>query len=72
MSISKLTIEDSKVSEILQALLKSNVAVRDVEVTVARPNNKACVIPYGYIVELDPKSSTDTIHGSETLGVLEC
>ena len=50
MSIIKLTVEDSKVPEILQALLKSNVTVKDVEVTVARPNNKACVIPYGYIV----------------------
>ena len=50
MSIIKLTVEDSKVSEILQALLKSNVTVKDVEVAVARPNNRACVIPYGYIV----------------------
>ena len=50
MSIIKFTIEDSKVSEILQALLKSNVAVKDIEVTVDRPYNKARVIPYGYIV----------------------
>ena len=50
MSIIKLTVEDSKVSEILQALLNSNVTVKDVEVTVARPDNKACIIPYGYVV----------------------
>ena len=50
MSIIKLTVEDSKVSEILQALLNSNATVKDVEVTVARPDNKACIIPYGYVV----------------------
>ena len=50
MSVIKLTVEDSKVSEILQALLKSNVIVRDVEVTDIKPNNKARVIPYGYTV----------------------
>ena len=50
MSIIKFAVEDSEVSKILQALLNSNATVKDVEVTVARPNNKACVIPYGYIV----------------------
>ena len=50
MSIIKLTVEDSKVSEVLQALLNANVTVRDVEVTNTKPNNKAHVIPYGYIV----------------------
>ena len=50
MSVIKLTVEDSKVSEILQALLNSNVIVRDIEVTNTKPNNKARVIPYGYIV----------------------
>ena len=50
MSTIKFTVEDSRVSEILQALLNSNVIVRDVEVTVARPNNEACIIPYGYVV----------------------
>lgn len=49
MSTIKLTVEDSKVSEVLQALLNANVTVRDVEVTNTRPNNKARVIPYGYI-----------------------
>ena len=46
----KLAVEDSEASKILQALLNSNVIVRDVEVTVARPNNEACIIPYGYVV----------------------
>ena len=50
MSTIKFTVEDSRVSEILQALLNSNVIVRDVEVTNTKPNNKAHVIPYGYIV----------------------
>ena len=49
MSVIKLTVEDSKVSEVLQALLNANVTVRDVEVTNTKPNNKARVIPYGYI-----------------------
>ena len=49
MSTIKFTVEDSKVSEVLKALLNSNVIVRDVEVTNTKPNNKACVIPYGYI-----------------------
>ena len=49
MSVIKLTVEDSKVSEVLKALLNSNVIVRDVEVTNTKPNNKARVIPYGYI-----------------------
>ena len=46
----KFAVEDSEASKILQALLNSNVIVRDVEVTVARPNNEACIIPYGYVV----------------------
>ena len=50
MSTIKFTVEDSKVSEVLKALLNSNVIVRDVEVTNTKPNNKARVIPYGYIV----------------------
>ena len=50
MSIIKLTVEDSKVSEILQALLNSNATVKDVEVTVARPDNMACITPCGYVV----------------------
>ena len=50
MSTIKFTVEDSRVSEILQALLNSNATVRDVEVTVARPNNKAHVVPYRYAV----------------------
>ena len=45
----KFTVEDSKVSEVLKALLNSNVIVRDIEVTNTKPNNKARVIPYGYI-----------------------
>lgn len=49
MSVIKLTVEDSKVSEVLKALLNSNVIVRDIEVTNTKPNNKARVIPYGYI-----------------------
>ena len=49
MSVIKLTVEDSKVSEVLQALLNANVTVRDVEVTNTKPNNKARVIPYGCI-----------------------
>ena len=49
MSTIKFAVEDSETSKILQALLNSNVTVRDVEVTVTRPNNKARVIPYGYI-----------------------
>ena len=49
MSTIKFTVEDSKVSEVLKALLNSNVIVRDVEVTNTKPNNKARVIPYGYI-----------------------
>ena len=49
MSVIKLTVEDSKVSEVLQALLNANVTVRDVEVTNTKPNNKARAIPYGYI-----------------------
>ena len=44
----KFDAEDSKVSEILQALLNSNVIIRDIEVTNTKPNNKARVIPYGY------------------------
>ena len=50
MNTIKFAVEDSKVSEVLQALLNSNVIVRDVEVTVAGPNNEACIIPYGYAV----------------------
>ena len=50
MSTIKFTVEDSRVSEILQALLNSNATVRDVEVTVARPNNEAHVVPYRYVV----------------------
>ena len=50
MSTIKFTVEDSRVSEILQALLNSDATVRDVEVTVARPNNKAHVVPYRYVV----------------------
>ena len=50
MSIIKFAVEDSEVSKILQALLNSNATVKDVEVTVARPDNKACIIPYGYVV----------------------
>ena len=46
----KFAVEDSEASKVLQALLNSNVTVRDVEVTVARPNNEACIIPYGYVV----------------------
>ena len=49
MSTIKFTVEDSKVSEVLKALLNSNVIVRDIEVTNTKPNNKARVIPYGYI-----------------------
>ena len=50
MSTIKFAVEDSEVSKILQALLNSNATVKDVEVTVARPDNKACIIPYGYVV----------------------
>lgn len=50
MSTIKFTVEDSKVSEVLKALLNSNVIVRDVEVTNTKPNNKARVIPYRYVV----------------------
>ena len=49
MSTIKCTVEDSKVSEVLKALLNSNVIVRDIEVTNTKLNNKARVIPYGYI-----------------------
>lgn len=50
MSTIKFIVEDSKVSEVLKALLNSNIIVRDVEVTNTKPNNKARVIPYGYTV----------------------
>ena len=50
MSTIKFTVEGSKVSEVLKALLNSNVIVRDVEVINTKPNNKARVIPYGYTV----------------------
>ena len=50
MSTIKFTVEDSRVSEILQTLLNFNATVRDVEVTVARPNNEAHVVPYRYVV----------------------
>ena len=46
----KFDVEDSKVSGILQDLLNFNATVRDVEVTVARPNNEAHVVPYRYVV----------------------
>ena len=46
----KFAVEDSEASKILQALLNSNVIVRDVEVTNTKPNNEACIIPYGYVV----------------------
>ena len=49
MSTIKFTVEDSKVSEVLKTLLNSNIPVRDVEIVSAKPNNKARVIPYGYI-----------------------
>ena len=49
MSTIKFTVEDSKVSEVLKTLLNSNISVRDVEIASARPNNKTCIIPYGYI-----------------------
>ena len=50
MSTIKFTVEDSKVSEVLKALLNSNVIVRDIEVTNTKPNNMACIIPCGYVV----------------------
>ena len=50
MSTIKFTVEDSKVSEVLKALLNANVTVRDAEVTNTKPNNKARIIPYGYVV----------------------
>ncbi len=50
MNTIKFAVEDSEASKILQALLNSNVTVRDVKVTVARSNNEACIIPYGYVV----------------------
>ena len=50
MSTIKFIVEDPKVSEVLKALLNSNIIVRDVEVTNTKPNNKARVIPYGYTV----------------------
>ena len=50
MNTIKFDVEDSKVSEILKALLNSGVTVKNVEVTVAGPNNEACIIPYGYVV----------------------
>ena len=50
MGTIKFNVEDSKVSEVLKALLNSNVIVRDVEVINTKPNNKARVIPYGYTV----------------------
>lgn len=49
MSTIKFTVEDSKVSEVLKALLNSNVIVGDIEVTNTKPNNKARVIPYEHI-----------------------
>lgn len=49
MSTIKFTVEDSKVSEVLKTLLNSNISVRDVEIASAKPNNKARVIPYGYV-----------------------
>lgn len=49
MSTIKFTVEDSKVSEVLKTLLNSNISVRDVEIANTKPNNKARVIPYGYI-----------------------
>ena len=49
MNTIKFAVEDSEASKILQALLNSNVIVRDIEVTNTKPNNKARAIPYGYI-----------------------
>lgn len=49
MSTIKFTVEDSKVSEVLKTLLNSNISIRDVEIVSARPNNKTCITPYGYV-----------------------
>lgn len=50
MSTIRLTVEDSKVSEVLKALLNSGVSVKDVAITDTRPHNKARVVPHRYVV----------------------
>ena len=50
MSTIKFDVEDSRVSEVLKALLNSNIPVRDVEIASARSNNETHVVPYRYVV----------------------
>ena len=50
MSTIRFTVEDSKVSEVLKALLNSGVPVKDVVIADTEPNNKSRVIPHRYVV----------------------
>ena len=61
MSIIKLTVEDSKVSEILQALLNSDIAVKSVEVNGTQ-HSKAAMVSEPCIVSVEDLGSSSTIY----------
>lgn len=61
MSIIKFTVEDSKVSEILKALLNSSVAVKDVEIISAQ-HSEATVVSEPCIVSVEDLGSSSTIY----------
>ncbi len=61
MSTIKFDVEDSKVSEILQALLNSDVAINDVEVTSTQ-HSKAAMVSEPCIVSVEDLGSSSTIY----------
>lgn len=50
MSTIRITVEDSKVPGILEALLNSNISIKDVKVSGLKSSNKLRVNSYKYVV----------------------
>lgn len=50
MSTIRFTVEDSKVPGVLEALLNSNISIKDVEVSGLKSDNKLRVSSYKYVV----------------------
>ena len=50
MSTIRFTVEDSKVPEVLEALLNSDINIKDVEVSGLKSDNKFHVNSYKYVV----------------------
>ena len=69
MSTIKFTVEDSKVSEALKALLNSNVIVRDVEVTNTQ-HSKTAMVSELCSVEASGSSFTLYRHGTSSTEVI--